>query len=338
MNSGVDEHPRAKLTRAQILEDTPPARQNIRKRPVCPRFPDSAIILVVWYLRQMRRRAVEQKPSGGRQLVFGFQEEWRDFEKRNAPFLERFANLEKAINIAFLRTPLLSEPIDRFVLTYGKVCVQDFNEILLCCGNGAGLAAQKLLRGLYERAVTLRYLHENPAEIDDFLDYYHVGQRKLMLACQDTMGAATFPPDQVTDIEAAFKAVKEKFMVTACEDCGTKRLNHTWSKLDFVAMAKKTSLGPLYAIAYTLPLRHAHATVGSMLSQLEVSGSGGMAFVDGPQRNDADKALRIAHNVFLDVLRVQDEHFDLPALEAQNKICSQDFVDIWRGSADAKEE
>ena len=104
--------------------------------------------------------------------------------KRNLRFLERFPILEKAINLAFAQTVHLSEPIDRFVLTYGKVCVEDFNEILLCCGNGAGLAGQKLLRGLYERAVTLRYLHENPLEIDNFFDYHHVSQRKLMFACQ----------------------------------------------------------------------------------------------------------------------------------------------------------
>ena len=263
---------------------------------------------------------MQQQPSGARQLVFGFQEEWRDFEKRNARFLQRFPNLGKAIDLAFLRMLHTSEPIDRFVLTYGKVCVQDFNEILLCCGNGAGLAAQKLLRGLYERAVTLRYLHENPAEIANFLDYYHVGQRKLMLACQETMGATTFPPEQVADIEAAFQGVKDKFMVTVC------------------AMAKKTSLGKLYAIAYTMPLRHAHATVGSMLSQLEANGDEGIAFVDGPQRKEADKALRIAHNVLLDVIRVQDEHFNLPELKAQNEVCLQDFVDIWQRSADASEE
>jgi hypothetical protein len=37
-----------------------------------------------------------------------------------------------------------------------------------------------------------RYLHEQPLEIDDFLDSYHVTQRKLMIACKNTMGEETF--------------------------------------------------------------------------------------------------------------------------------------------------
>jgi hypothetical protein len=31
-----------------------------------------------------------------------------------------------------------------------------------------------LLSTLYERGVTLQYLHEHPEELDAFLDFYHV--------------------------------------------------------------------------------------------------------------------------------------------------------------------
>jgi hypothetical protein len=69
-------------------------------------------------------------------LIFGFQEEWQDFEKRNPLFLERFPRLQRAIETAFNRNTQLSEPIDKFVLMYGRVCVEDLYEIVLCCGNG----------------------------------------------------------------------------------------------------------------------------------------------------------------------------------------------------------
>jgi hypothetical protein len=265
-----------------------------------------------------------------RGLIFGFQEEWHDFEARNKSFLERYPNLEKAMKTAFNRDTQLSEPIDKFVLMYGRVCVEDFFEVLLCCGNGNGHAAQKLLRGLYERAVTLRYLHEHPAEIDDFLDFYHVSQRKLMIACRNTMGESMFPPEMAEEVERQYESVKDRFMVTDCEKCGTKRLNHTWSKLDFVAMASKTGLGKLIVPGYVLPLRQAHATVASMLSRMATTESDGISFKDAAQRKEADTALRVSHNVFLDVLRVEDEHFSVPGLAEQNKICLQDFIDIWQ--------
>jgi hypothetical protein len=149
------------------------------------------------------------------------------------------------------------------------------------------------------------------------------------------MGADTFSPEQAAEIENEFAAVKEKFMVTHCERCGTKRLNHTWNKLDFVAMAKKTSLGRLFAIGYIMPLRHAHATVASMVSRMKVTAEGATTFKSEAQRKEADAALRAAHNVFLDILRVQDERFGVPGLKEQNEGCLQDFVDIWQKDSSA---
>lgn len=273
---------------------------------------------------------MQEQPTTPETVTFGFQEEWQDFERRNRAFLEKFPRLEQTLHMAFNRDAKFSEPIDKFVLMFGRVCVEDFFEILLCCGNGNGQAAQKLLRGLYERAVTLRYLREHPEEIEDFLDFYHVTQRKLMIACQNTMGAETFPPEITADIEREYQQVKEKFMITECEKCGTKRPNHTWSKLDFVSMANKTALGKLIVPGYLIPLRQAHATVASMVSRMEAGPNEGIAFMDRAQPKEADQALRVAHNILLDVLRVQDEHYSVPGLKEQNEVCLRDFIDIWQ--------
>jgi hypothetical protein len=263
-------------------------------------------------------------------VIFGFPEEWQDFAERNALFLERFPSLARAIALAFTRDTVLPEPIDKFVLGFGRVCQANFSEILLCCDNGSGLAAQQLLRGLYERAVTLRYLHEHPTEVEDFLHFHYVNQRKLMIACKGTMGKV-FSPNQAEKIEKDYEAVKDKFRVTDCEKCGTKRINHTWSKLDFVAMAKKTILGKLIVPGYFIPLRQAHATMGSLLSMVEPSPTGGISFIGAAQRKEADGALNFSHLFFLDVLSVQEERFAVPALKEQIGICWQDFEDIWNG-------
>ena len=286
------------------------------------------ILLWKWFRAKEGGRPVQQEKKG-RTYVFGFEEEWRDFEKRNAAFLERFPRLEQTMHSAF-GTRNLSEPIDKFVFMFGRVCVEDFFEILLCCANGNGQAAQKLLRGLYERAVTLRYLREHPSEIDDFLDYFHVNQRKLMIACEQTMGKGTFTPEHVAEIEKSYEEVKDRFMITDCEECDTKRLNHTWSKLDFVSMANKTALGKLIVPGYIIPLRQAHATVASMTSRMAAGENDAISFIDTAQRKEADNALRVSHNIILDVLRVEDEQFNTPGLKEQNESCLQDFVDIWQ--------
>ena len=47
-------------------------------------------------------------------------------------------------------------------------------------------------------------------------------------------------------------------MVKSCKSkiCDEKRIGHTWSKLDFVSMAKKTgAIGSVVVPGYSVPLR-----------------------------------------------------------------------------------
>jgi hypothetical protein len=62
------------------------------------------------------------------------------------------------------------------------------------------------------------------------------------------------PADQIAEIRGKAAEVKKDFMVPVCGHPGTEmRLNHSWNKLDFVAMAKKTGeLGTLIIPGYYL--------------------------------------------------------------------------------------
>jgi len=263
------------------------------------------------------------------ELIFGIPAEWKAFGERHALFLQRFPHLKAALNTAFLRRGSSVDPIDRFVFFYGRLCCEDFFEVLLCCGNGYGTAALKLVRTLYERAVTLLYLHEHPDELQDFLDYHHVAQHKLLLSFQQTIDDKVVSEEVATDVRQHYEEVKDRFMITDCKTCGTKRLNHTWNKLDLVAMAKKTRLGEIVALGYYLPLRQAHATLASLFTRLETTDDGGVTFLPEAQRDEADQALIVAHNVILQVLGVQEQRFKLPQLTEQIHDCLVDFQDIY---------
>ena len=210
----------------------------------------------------MLRRRYRVAENTDTQIIFGIPDEWKSFEQRNLLFFERFPNLRAALNTAFIRTGFTMEPIDRFVFFCERLCCEDFFEVLLCSGNGYGVAALKLLRTLYERGVTLRYLHEHPEELDAFLDFHHVQLHKLTTPIAEIFGSGAIPEKALADIKTEFEKVKKQFMVTDCKKCGTEKLNHTWSKLNFVAMAKKTEhLDKLIVQAYYLPMRHGHATL-----------------------------------------------------------------------------
>jgi hypothetical protein len=93
---------------------------------------------------------------------FGFRQEWGHFANSHQLFLKCFPNLQAALRTAFIRKGTLVQLVDRIIYFTGRLCAEDFMEVLLLCGNGYGIGAMKILRGMYERAVTARYLHANP--------------------------------------------------------------------------------------------------------------------------------------------------------------------------------
>jgi hypothetical protein len=268
-------------------------------------------------------------------LICGMPEEWSDFEKRHSLFLERFPRLDSAFQTTFIREVTLSEPIDKFVFQYGRLCLEDFFEIVLCCGNGYGMAAQKLLRTLYERAVTLAYLNDHPSELDSFIDFQKIQDYKVVRQIEESSGQGTIPAQIVEEVKAGYDEVKDRFMVTDCKTCGTKRLNHFWNKSDFVTLSKTTGskadgrLGALIVHGYYFPLKHAHATFGALTSRLEVAEDDSISFVPTAQRKPADEAFKVAHNVILQVLLIHNERFKVATLEEKLQICTEDFIEIW---------
>jgi uncharacterized protein DUF5677 len=263
-------------------------------------------------------------------IEYGYREEWTAFATRNAEFTRRFVNLEKAIDTAFTRVHQTSTLLERTVYFLGRLAVEEFMEILLLCANGYGIGAQKLVRGMYERAVTARYLYKYSDEVRNYLDFNRVTDHKFLLAFQSTMGHDVFSQEQAEKIERDFMAVKSQFMVSDCKTCKTTRLNHTWSKVDIVSMARMSdeNLWSFMVPAYYVPTREFHSTMGAIFSRLDpeaVEKDEGLLFDGAAQRDRADQSIITAHNLLLNVLDLQRECFHIQELEPLLQICFEDF-------------
>ena len=267
---------------------------------------------------------------------FGKPTEQAQFFNRHSHFFEKWPNLEMAINAALDGKRTCSTKTDKVVFATGNQCIEDFREILLLCGNGYGLGAMKVLRSLYERAVTARHLHLHSEQTDDFIDFFWVNAAKLNKRIQEAYGDSFFDafPDQkekFKEIEEQRAAVKERFQVTICKKCEKKGGNYTWSKEDFVTLASKVGeLGkPLYIlVAYYLPTEQAHSTMQALLSRLGQTQEAGVTFDHEPKRREADLVFHVALFILLDVLRLQYEHFNIEALRIPLDQWERDFDEI----------
>jgi len=270
-------------------------------------------------------------------VQFGFEGEWKAFSESHSEFMNRFPRLMDLVDQTFTRTIETASPIDRVVFFLGRLIVEDFMEIVLLCGNGYGVAGLKILRGMYERVVTASYLSRNPAEVDQFLDYRFVQEWKLYKRAEELYrDKPLMSPEQREEMKRRYEEVKDRFMESLCQRCGTTRPQLSWSKLDTASMALKSGggLDKLYMSCYLFPTLQSHATVSSLFARMKATPEGGIAFDADAQSGLIDWALLNSHLLMLQAIETQNQHFSL-GQDSSLQIVNEDFPAVWKKSSDA---
>ena len=250
----------------------------------------------------------------------GSKQEQQAFIERHGTFFDSWPDLKWCVERAFLRDITAQSDADPLIFYLGRRCFDDFMEILTLAANGHGFGAMTLLRSMYERAVTDAYLHLQPNEAAQFRDYHFIQRAKLANAIEETIGAGTMNEETVANVRAEAATVRDRYLVPHCEHCTRTRVNHSWTRLSFVAMAQKVaeadhretgtdgSIGDLLVHAYYLPLEHAHSTLASATHRLRVDADE-LQFLDDVPHEIGDEAFRTARLVLLHVLQLQARHF-----------------------------
>jgi hypothetical protein len=266
-------------------------------------------------------------------IGFGLPDEGEAFQKRRPEFIQNLQPLYDTMNKIFIRemeSSGTSGPADKVVFYLGRLAVEDFNEILLLCGNGFGFGGMKILRGLYEGAVTLIYISENPDKAEDFLDYMHVHKGKFLNHAKGVFALEELKlsAEEEAEILENYERVKDKYHVTNCKKCGTTKTNNSWSKLDTLSMAKNTGIKDLYVPCFFHPTLHIHSTAISLCSRLKLRAGGGLTFIDGSQYKIVDFSMNCAHSLLLSVLITVNDYFKM-GLQEEIEKRFEEFKIIW---------
>ena len=214
----------------------------------------------------------------------------------------------------------------------GRLCAEDFNEICVLVCNGYGYGSLKILRGFYERVVTVAYISENQNEAEQFLDYHHIHKGKLITHAEKFFGNLKeyISEDEINEAKSNFDKFKSKFQITQCKKCSTKKIMHSWSKFDIASMAKKTNLDKLYFPGYFFPTLQSHATASAIINRLKDSDGESISFDEMSQPEIADKSLIVAHNLIIQLVDIQNRFFGLDLSSDVENIFS-DFKKLWQG-------
>lgn len=244
----------------------------------------------------------------------------RAFVARNPMFPDAFVKLLDLSNKCFARNPHDKDHREHICFWLGHTCRQDFLEVVFLAINGYGAGATKILRSLYERAVTIEYLIQNPDKVDRFLQFAAIQENRAMEATlkqvsQDRIDAQMGPENTVAETRKRYEQYKGNFKATACSVCGVKT-PPSWD-VDLVSMVQRVGepYTKVFLLAYTNPNFKIHATLASA-SQPD----------EDREEKDSESAFIVATELLLAVIRAQNALFSLK-LDADIDACTQSLRD-----------
>jgi hypothetical protein len=286
------------------------------------------VAVVAFYLCKKGRTKVAE----GRNLTFEFGETEASnaFWDRNQKAFPAFMRLLHLTNKAFGRPYQIRNRVEDICFHLGETCRTDFLEILFLAVNGYGIGAQKLLRGLFERALALEYIRQNPEKAEKFVRFAAIQEYKASKAAVEVVGIEQFngampPENQFEEQEKRYQAIKGEFEQTDCKKCKTKKLGISWD-VDIKTMVDRVGepFGMLYFTCYVLANLHVHATLASVFQRESISGT--------PEQRNIDEAEFSVVNAvltFLAVIQSQDNLFNL-GLRDDVMACRSDVDDVWK--------
>jgi hypothetical protein len=302
----------------------------------------------------------KEKKVSGLPIGIGDGEAQKRFLSQNAAFLAECAKLYALLEKVFIRSLVsaraehqieeiaeglqLSEAeeiavqnrrmAEVVVFYLGRAAADDLGEVLILAGNGRGIGAYKILRGMYERIVTAAFIAKNPSEARIFLSHSFIEREKLWNRLKEILPGIKDErtPEQIKEFEDECKEAKAKLKASICNKCKQPIAQEQWTRVSLDTMAEQAdaNLGVSYAYCYLLPTFHSHATAFGLESRMRKTETG-YSFKETSEP-EAQKAILCAHGLILRLLKFQNNYFAL-GLDAEIDSGWNEFPKIWKSES-----
>jgi hypothetical protein len=223
--------------------------------------------------------------------VFGFEDFW---PKVYAQCKQQFHAIDDLIRLAnemvHLAEDSAAAPVENVTYALTGATLTGACEVVLLCGNGCGVGAMKIVRGMYESRWTAEYLRRHPKEVEDYLEFSKIllWRRLNWTQGYNQNKARGVSSNQMKKAEDEYNRVKARFTD------GKGRVRFQWSKKTIGAIAKEIGREKEYDLPYAIACSIHHANFEG-LSALFASDGGAVRPDPPPSEAWIRRALLAAH-------------------------------------------
>lgn len=260
------------------------------------------------------------------QVSFGNPHLWKQvYSEHKAPFdaIKSLEPLMQDLFSAAARTKATKAKriIEMLVLTGAR----SFNDLIILIGNGSGIGAMILSRGMFEYVVMAEYLRRNPKEQADYTAFGIVTswQRYQKFKKDSPAVAKTIRPEIIAELRKKYsraaKRMKDK----------NGKLRRQWHRKPLRNMAEEIGLGEQYSTPYGLAASMHHGSFEGVAAHLTIQ-PGEMTFGEPSAEGWIEPALVSGHIYILQLLETLNRAMRL-GFKAQLAKAVEEFVRVWKG-------
>jgi hypothetical protein len=200
----------------------------------------------------------------------------------------------------------VAERIEKLICDFVRVVMTGAYEVIVLCGNGCGMGAMKVVRGMYETQWIAEYLRQNPDKAEDYIEFSKVLVRRELdwLTEKDPVASGRVPPERTQEIESNYQQVRGQFS----DGRGNERW--LWSERSIRQIAKSIGREGEYDLPYARACDIHHLNIKG-LSEYFVQREGELQFEPPPSTHWVRQALIAAYTNLLQILNTLNDCCDL---------------------------
>jgi len=216
--------------------------------------------------------------------------------------------------LALSTYPQEEDLVGHLIVAFTVAFLPDLDDLLTLTFHNSHHGAQRILRTLYERTFTLKYIFENSSEAKRFMDYDALDWEQILAGIHTITGLALQEPGRTRLAEAAAKA-RIEYKQEKCSAC-KKPKYLGWSSLNSKDMADRVDLGHMRLHAFDMPSKLIHPSYWGLRNLISKS---------SPMVN----TLNCAHELIVQMVLIHRRHFAQSGFTPLMGAAIIDFLGVW---------
>src|ERR1017187_649491 len=199
------------------------------------------------------------RPGG---IVAGFPGFWQKSHDAFQGFFEATNHLVPLVNTV-LATPIGGQ-LPRILHYMTAIISNSLGSLITLALNGYGHDAVRIARGMFENSVNAAYLAKYPTEVQDYLDYHWIRQRRLLdyMRKDDPALFQLLKQPDIDDIDTEYAKVVLRFTNS------NGKVRKDWCAKNLRQRAEAVGMGKFYPPFYGYASSLHHGDFGGLAAQI----------------------------------------------------------------------